>query len=105
MLTAAAAQSWNVPASEITIKAGTITHKQSGKSAHFGEFASLAATMPVPEEVQLKDSKDFGIIGSSKKNVEAKVNKRSNYKPKAGVASVDELKELAAGQAAEGFLK
>ena len=72
MLAAAAAQSWNVPASEITIKAGTITHKQSGKSAHFGEFASLAATMPVPEEVQLKDSKDFGIIGTSKKNVEAK---------------------------------
>ena len=39
------------------------------------------------------------------KNVEAKVNKRSNYKPKAGVASVDELKEMAASQAADGFLK
>jgi hypothetical protein len=37
--------------------------------------------------------------------VEAKVNKRSNYKPKAGVASVDELKVLAAQDAADGFIK
>ena len=48
---------------------------------------------------------DDGNKAVGEKNVEAKVNKRSNYKPKAGVASVDELKELAAGQAAERFLK
>ncbi|WP_339878769.1 molybdopterin cofactor-binding domain-containing protein [uncultured Algoriphagus sp.] len=72
MLIAAAAQNWKVPANEITVKAGTISHKGSGKSAHFGEFASLAATMPVPEEVPLKSARDFKIIGTSKKNVEAK---------------------------------
>lgn len=72
MLIAAAAQSWNVPANEITVKASSISHSKTGKSAGFGEFASLAATMPVPEEVELKNIKDFQIIGTSKKNVEAK---------------------------------
>jgi len=47
---------------------------------------------------------DDGNKAVGEKNVAAKVNKRSNY-PKAGVASVDELKVLAAGQAADGFLK
>lgn len=71
MLIAAAAQSWQVPAHEITVKASTISHKGTGKSANFGEFASLAPTMPVPREVQLKNSGDFGIIGTSRKNVES----------------------------------
>ena len=70
MLVAAAAQGWNVPASEITTAAGQIEHKSSGKKAHYGEMASLAATMEVPEEVQLKEIKDFKIIGNSKKNVD-----------------------------------
>lgn len=70
MLVAAAAQSWNVPASEITTAAGQIEHKSSGKKAHYGELASLAATLEVPEEVQLKEIKDFKIIGNSKKNVD-----------------------------------
>ncbi|MBA4298837.1 MAG: isoquinoline 1-oxidoreductase [Cyclobacterium sp.] len=71
MLVAAAAQTWKVSASEITTSAGVLEHKGSGKKAHYGEMASLAATMEVPEEVQLKELKDFKIIGSSKKNVEA----------------------------------
>lgn len=70
MLVAAAAQTWNVPASEITTSAGTLEHKASGKKAGYGEMASLAATMEVPEEVALKEIKDFKIIGNSKKNVD-----------------------------------
>uniref|UniRef100_UPI002582D257 molybdopterin cofactor-binding domain-containing protein n=1 Tax=Algoriphagus sp. TaxID=1872435 RepID=UPI002582D257 len=70
MLVAAAAKTWNVSASEITTSAGVLEHKGSGKKAHFGEMASLAATMEVPEEVTLKESKDFKIVGSSKKNVD-----------------------------------
>ena len=72
MLVAAAAQSWNVPTDEITVKSSTISHTASGKTANFGAFASLAATMPVPEEVKLKNTNNFQIIGTSKKNVEAK---------------------------------
>lgn len=70
MLVNAAAQTWNVPASEITTNAGSLEHKGSGKKAGYGEMASLAATLEVPEEVQLKEIKDFKIIGNSKKNVD-----------------------------------
>ncbi len=70
MLVNAAAQSWKVPASEITTEAGTIHHKSSNKKTGYGEMASLAATLPVPEEVKLKEIKDFKIIGNSKKNVD-----------------------------------
>jgi len=70
LLINAAAQTWKVPASEITAKAGQLEHKASGKKGGNGEFASLAATLSVPEEVPLKDSKDFTLIGTSKKNVD-----------------------------------
>ncbi|MHA7128959.1 xanthine dehydrogenase family protein molybdopterin-binding subunit [Algoriphagus namhaensis] len=70
MLVAAAAQTWSVPTAEITTNAGKIEHKSSGKTAHYGEMASLAATLEVPEEVALKELKEFQIIGTSKKNVD-----------------------------------
>jgi isoquinoline 1-oxidoreductase subunit beta len=71
MLKAAAAKAWNVPLEEITTELGMLKHK-SGKSAGYGEMASAAAKMPVPVEVKLKDVKDFKIIGTDRKNVEAK---------------------------------
>lgn len=70
LLVAAAAQTWNVPASEITTAAGRLEHKASGKKAHYGEMASLAANLEVPEELPLKEIKDFKIIGTSKRNVD-----------------------------------
>jgi CO/xanthine dehydrogenase Mo-binding subunit len=70
MLRTAAAQAWQVPVEEITTEAGVLYHKKSGKSAGYGEMASAAAQIPVPEEVQLKDVKDFKIIGTSRKNVD-----------------------------------
>ncbi|RMG79565.1 MAG: xanthine dehydrogenase family protein molybdopterin-binding subunit, partial [Bacteroidetes bacterium] len=36
-----------------------------------GALASLAGTLPIPEEIKLKDPKDFKIIGTSRKNVDA----------------------------------
>jgi CO/xanthine dehydrogenase Mo-binding subunit len=72
MLRQAAAQRWQVPIGEITTAAGIVSHAASGQSAGYGELASAAATVTVPEEVELKEVKDFGIIGTSRKNVEAK---------------------------------
>ncbi|RMG65872.1 MAG: xanthine dehydrogenase family protein molybdopterin-binding subunit, partial [Bacteroidetes bacterium] len=72
MLVAAAAQAWQVPASEITTEAGKLHHKPSGRSAGYGEMASAAALIPLPEEVPLKERTDFTIIGTSRKNVDAK---------------------------------
>ena len=69
MLVEAAAQTWSVPASEITTKAGVLSHT-SGKSAKYGEMASKAATIEVPKDVKLKATKDFSIVRNSKKNTE-----------------------------------
>ena len=70
MLKEAAASLWQVSISELTVSKGMISHQASGKSAGYGEMASLAAGLKVPEEVPLKEIKDFTIIGNSKKNVE-----------------------------------
>lgn len=70
MLKEAAAQIWEVPASEVTTSGGILQHEASGKSAGYGEMASAAANVSIPEEVALKEVKDFGIIGQSKKNVD-----------------------------------
>ena len=69
MLIEAAAQTWGVSASEITTKAGVLSHS-SGKTAKYGEMASKAAAIAVPKEVKLKAPKDFSIVRNSKKNTE-----------------------------------
>ncbi|HYP57782.1 MAG TPA: xanthine dehydrogenase family protein molybdopterin-binding subunit [Beijerinckia sp.] len=63
MLVAAAADTWKVPAKEITIEKGVLVHKASRKHATFGEFASKAAALPVPDSVTPKDPKDWIYIG------------------------------------------
>lgn len=70
MLREAAAQAWQVPVEEVTTEAGTLFHKSSGKSASYGEMASAAAQIEVPKEVELKEIKDFKIIGTSRNNVD-----------------------------------
>lgn len=71
MLIAAAAQTWKVPAGEITTENGVLHHKGSSKKAGYGEMASAAAGLPVPKDVPLKKRSDFKVIGQSKKNVES----------------------------------
>ncbi|HEU5079359.1 MAG TPA: xanthine dehydrogenase family protein molybdopterin-binding subunit [Opitutaceae bacterium] len=65
MLLQAAAQKWNVPASECAASDGRVTHAGSQRSASYGELVAIAATLPVPNEksVTLKDPKTFKIIG------------------------------------------
>jgi len=70
MLREAAAQTWGVPVEEVTTKAGILYHQKSGKYGNYGEFASKAATIPIPKNFTLKDKNSFNIIGNSSKNVE-----------------------------------
>jgi isoquinoline 1-oxidoreductase subunit beta len=70
MLVLAAAETWGVPAEEITTKAAMLYHEKSGRSATYGSVASKAAALPVPKEVKLKNVNDFKIIGNSQQNVE-----------------------------------
>jgi isoquinoline 1-oxidoreductase subunit beta len=66
MLVAAAAQRWQVPANEIAVEDGVIKHRASSREAAFGDLATLAATLPPPERVTLKDPKDFKLIGAAR---------------------------------------
>ena len=72
MLREAAAQSWQVALEEITAKGGLLQHEASKQSAGYGEMASIASQLPIPEEVKLKEVNDFTIIVESRKNVDAK---------------------------------
>lgn len=62
MLVQAAAEAWKVPAGEIKVEAGVISHA-SGKSGRFGEFAEAAAKLAVPENPPLKAASDYRLIG------------------------------------------
>ncbi len=63
MLVGAAAAKWNVPAAQISVHKGVVRHKASGRSAMFGELAPDAMRLPVPEKVELKDAKQWQLIG------------------------------------------
>lgn len=79
MLVAAAAREWGVPAKEITVKDGTITHA-SGKTATFGDLAVKAAAETVPENPPLKDPKDFVYIGKAFPRVDSKAKSTGHTK-------------------------
>ena len=72
MLAAAAAEAWNLPVEEITIKAGVISHT-SGQSAGFAEFAGRAAELEVPETVTLKSPEEWVYIGKSFPRLDTKM--------------------------------
>ncbi|MCC7411797.1 MAG: xanthine dehydrogenase family protein molybdopterin-binding subunit [Gammaproteobacteria bacterium] len=63
MLVQAAAQGWNVPASECTTDRGDVVHAPSGRRRGYGELAAVAAQLSTPAEVTLKDPRDFRLIG------------------------------------------
>ena len=72
MLMMAAAAKWQVPTAQLTVANSVISHKASGKSAAFGEFASDAALITLPASIPLKSNDDFNIIGQSQLNLEGR---------------------------------
>ena len=69
MLIAAAAQKWEVPASECSAENHFIIHS-SGKKIGFGDLVEIAKTLEIPTEVTLKDPKDFKYIGSELRGID-----------------------------------
>lgn len=71
LLLEAAAKKWQVALSDLTVDKGVITNTKEGDTVSYGEIAMEAVSIPVPEEINLKDPKDFTLIGSNIKNVDA----------------------------------
>jgi isoquinoline 1-oxidoreductase subunit beta len=63
MLLSAASSEWHVPVAELTVERSVIYHAPSKRQASFGSLVKKAAVLPVPDTVQLKDAKDFKLIG------------------------------------------
>jgi isoquinoline 1-oxidoreductase subunit beta len=71
MLLTAAASDWHVPASELTVSKGVVSHEATKRAANFGSLVKTAAALPVPDQVTLKDPKDFKLIGHQAARVDA----------------------------------
>ena len=71
MLLAAAAKEWKVPVAELTVERGIVYHAGKKRQAAFGSLVATAVTLPVPDTVQLKDPKDFKLIGHTAPRVDA----------------------------------
>lgn len=72
MLVAAAAGKLNVPVEECEAESGSVVHRPTGRKLSYGSLAAIAATLPVPAEIKLKNPKDFKIIGTRVKDLDAK---------------------------------
>src|SRR5712692_5984625 len=70
MLVQAAANEWKVPAQECTAANGVITHKASNRSTTYGKVADAAGKIEPPQDVKLKDPKDWKIIGKGVKRLD-----------------------------------
>jgi len=70
MLIQAAANAWNVPASECSAANSVITHKPSGRKTTYGKVAEAAAKLTPPEKPTLKDPTEWKLIGKSVKRLD-----------------------------------
>jgi isoquinoline 1-oxidoreductase subunit beta len=83
MLVEAAADEWKVPAGELTVANGVITHSASGRSTSYGKVAAAAAKLTPPElkSIKLKDPKQWKVAGKPMKRLDtaAKLNGSETY--------------------------
>ena len=87
MLINAAASKWGEEPSTCSASQGIITNA-NGDSFGYGEVVKEAAVLEVPENVELKESKDYKIIGQDIKNVD--IQKIITGKPLFGLDYVTE---------------
>jgi isoquinoline 1-oxidoreductase subunit beta len=81
LLEAAAAQAWNVDAKSCHAARGEVIHEPSGRRLGYGALADKAAALPLPRNVPLKDPKDYKLIGTPAKRLDApaKVNGTAEF--------------------------
>ncbi|NWL76688.1 aldehyde dehydrogenase [Pseudomonas taiwanensis] len=81
LLVTAAAQQWSVPVESCKAENGAVVHAESGRKLGYGELVDVAAQLPVPAEVPLKDPAQFKLIGTPAKRTDgpAKVTGKAMF--------------------------
>ena len=78
LMITAAAEKWNVPRSQCRARKGAVLHEATSRSVSYGDLVAVAEKLPLPdpEKVELKDEKDFSLIGYATPRVDipSKVN-------------------------------
>jgi len=70
MLLEATAKEWDVAVTDLSASDGVIKEVYGSRTIDYGQIASKAVGIEVPEELSLKESKDYKLIGTWQKNVE-----------------------------------
>tara|TARA_B110000196_G_C21146250_1_gene666756 strand:+ start:1040 stop:3241 length:2202 start_codon:yes stop_codon:yes gene_type:complete len=70
MLLEATAKEWGVSVKNLSASNGVIKEVNGSRKISYGQIASKAVGLDVPDELSLKDPKDYKLIGTSQKNVE-----------------------------------
>ena len=70
MLLEATAKEWGVSIKNLSASNGVIEEVNGSRKIGYGQIASKAVGIDVPNELSLKDPKDYKLIGTSQKNVE-----------------------------------
>ncbi len=70
MLIQVAAKRLGVSPDTLKTADGKVIHSASGKQFTYGELATEASTLAVPEDVKLKDPQEFKLIGKAIRNVD-----------------------------------
>ncbi len=81
LLIQAAARRWMVESPSCRAEKGEVMHVATGRRLNYGALAADAAKLPVPRDVPLKEPKDFKLIGTPAKRLDApaKVNGTALY--------------------------
>ena len=81
MLIAAAAKTWNVPATDCFAQQAKVIHRPTNRALTYGALAAVASTMPVPADPPLTAPANFRLIGKTLPRVDipAKVNGSAVY--------------------------
>jgi isoquinoline 1-oxidoreductase subunit beta len=83
LLVMAAAKQWGVDPATCRARRGVVSDQSGSRHLGYGELADAAAALPVPslDRVALKEPKDFTLIGTPAKRLDApdKVNGRAQF--------------------------
>jgi isoquinoline 1-oxidoreductase subunit beta len=81
MLIEAAAITWGVPVSECRAANARVRHQDDERSLGYGQLATLAASLPLPESVLLKGPSEWHLIGTERPRLDVphKVSGRARF--------------------------